>query len=99
MNGVLERICAEYGDALRFDGGVFSDDPERVARLKWVVCNRLTDAERTVLFLYLHFGSCRKLAARLGVSPQTACRRVRRVREKVAREYTRIETIADVRFL
>ena len=64
---------------------VFRDDPfceddVKVRRVKWVVENRLTQADRTIILLYAEIGSYRKLGRRLGLSHTTVKNEVHRIR-------------------
>ena len=75
----------------RFDGSIFSEEPERVARLKWIIDNRLTEVERIIILLYIDCHSCRKLGKKLTLSHNTVAKEVRRIRAKILEEYTKLE--------
>jgi DNA-directed RNA polymerase specialized sigma24 family protein len=75
----------------RYDGSIFSEEPERVARLKWIIDNRLTEVERIIILLYIDCHSCRKLAKKLTLSHNTVAKEVRRIRAKILEEYKRLE--------
>ena len=76
----------------RFDGSIFSVEPEKVARLKWIIDNRLTEVERIIILLYTDCQSYRKLAKKLTLSHQTIAREVRRIKKKILDEYHKLET-------
>ena len=75
----------------RFDGSIFSEESERVARLKWILDNRLTEVERIIILLYIDCHSCRKLGKKLTLSHNTVAKEVRRIRAKILEEYKRLE--------
>lgn len=77
----------------RFDADIFSQEPERIARLKWILDNRLTEVERIIILLYVDCQSYRKLAKRLTISHQTCAREVRRIKKKILQEYNKITEI------
>ena len=74
----------------RFDGGLFSQEEGRLAAVKWIIDNRLTEAERIVILLYTDCQSYRKLAKRMGMSHMTIARAVRRIRKKILQEYDKL---------
>ena len=59
----------------------FTEDDARTRRAKWVVQNRLSPSDRTIIILYAELGSYRKLGARLGMSHTTVRKEVHRIRE------------------
>lgn len=77
----------------RFDADIFSQEPERIARLKWILDNRLTEVERIIILLYVDCQSYRKLAKRLTISHQTCAREVRRIKKKILQEYNKLTEI------
>ncbi len=75
----------------RFDGGLFSSEPDRTARLKWVLDHRLNDVDRTLIILYCDCLSTRKLGKRLGISHSLVAKEIRRIREHILEEYDKIK--------
>ncbi len=75
----------------RFDGSLFSSEPDRVARIKWVLDHRLSDVDRTLIILYCDCLSTRKLGKRLGISHSLVAKEIRRIREHVLDEYEKIK--------
>ena len=71
----------------RYDADIFSKEPERIARVKWIIDNRLTEVERILILLYVDCQSYRKLAKKLTLSHQTCAKEVRRIRDKILQEY------------
>ena len=76
----------------RFDGSIFSVEPDKVARLKWIIDHRLTDVERIIILLYVDCQSYRKLAKKLTLSHQTCAKEVRRIKAKILQEYQTLTT-------
>ena len=74
----------------RFDPSIFSTEPERTARVKWIIDNRLTDVERILILLYIDCQSYRKLAKKLTLSHQTLAKEVRRIKAKILAEYNNL---------
>lgn len=83
----LARDYKTIREDYRFDPSIFSQEPERVARLKWIIDNRLTDVERILILLYIDCQSYRKLAKKLTLSHQTCAKEVRRIKDKILHEY------------
>lgn len=75
----------------RYDGSIFSQEPDKIARLKWIIDNRLTEVERILILLYTDCQSYRKLAKKLTLSHQTCAKEVRRIKAKIIEEYQKIE--------
>lgn len=83
-------IARDYKDVredYRFDPSIFSQEPDRTARVKWIIDNRLTEVERILILLYVDCQSFRKLGRRLGLSHQTCAKEVRRIKAKILQEY------------
>ena len=74
----------------RFDASIFSQEPDRIARLKWIIDNRLTEVERILILLYVDCQSYRKLAKKLTLSHQTCAKEVRRIKAKILEEYDKL---------
>ena len=75
----------------RFDASIFSQEPDRTARLKWIIDNRLTEVERILILLYVDCKSYRKLGKKLTLSHQTCAKEVRRIKAKILEEYKTLE--------
>jgi len=91
MNEIAEaRTYKSVREDYRYGGDIFSQDPDRVARVKWIIDNRLTDVERILILLYVDCQSYRKLGKRLGLSHQTCANEVRRIKKKILEEYTKL---------
>ena len=74
----------------RYNDDIFSQEPERTARVKWIIDNKLTDVERILILLYVDLQSYRKLAKKLTISHQTCAKEVRRIRAKILDEYNKL---------
>ena len=62
------------------------DDP-RVDRLKWIIEHRLSQADRTIILLYIECQSYRKLGEMLQLSHMTVRKEVIRIKEIILEEY------------
>lgn len=89
-----KKIAREYKDLredYRFDPSIFSTEPDRTARVKWIIDHRLTEVERILILLYVDCQSFRALGRRLGLSHQTCAKEVRRIKAKILQEYQTLE--------
>ena len=83
----LVRSYKEIREDYTFDPDIFSPEDERVAAVKWIIQNRLTEVERTIILLYTDIQSYRKLGKRLGISRSTCYTLVQNIRKKILKEY------------
>ena len=74
-----------------FDPDIMNDEPERVARVKYIVNNRLNQVDRTLIILYADCQSYRKLGKRLGLSHTTVMLEIRRIKAEIRRMYDELE--------
>ena len=74
-----------------FDSSIFSEEPERIARVKWIIDNKLTQVDRTIIILYADCQSLRKLGARLGLSHTLLAKEIRRIKALILAEYNKIK--------
>lgn len=88
----MARSYTQLREDYRFDGSIFSQEPERIARLKWIIDNRLTDVERILILLYVDRQSYRKLAKELTISHQTLAKEIRKIKAKILAEYEKLTT-------
>ena len=84
------RTYKSIREDYRYRGDIFTQDPDRVARVKWIIDNRLTDTERIFILLYVDCQSYRKLGRRMGLSHQTCAKEVRRIKAKILEEYNKL---------
>ena len=81
----FRMIRKEY----KHDPSIMNTDEPRVARLKEIIDNRLSQADRTILLLYCDCQSYRKLGKKLNLSHMTIRKEVIRIREKVLEEFAK----------
>lgn len=74
-----------------YNDGIFSEDTPRVARTKWIIENRLDDAEKIIIRLYCELQSMAKVAKLLGIGRSTAAKEIKRIRLKILKEYDTLE--------
>lgn len=84
------RDYKEIREDYTFDPSIFSMENERVAAVKWIIQNRLTQVERTIILLYADCQSYRKLGKRLGISHSTCRTIVQNISKKILQEYEHI---------
>ena len=91
----IVRDYKEIREDYEWDPSIFSQEDERVADVKWIIQNRLTQVERTIILLYVDCQSFRKLGKRLRISHSTCRTIVKGIREKILKEYEHLHSIAD----
>ena len=87
-------IARDYKDIrqdYQFEGGPFSQEPDRVAKTKWIIEHKLTEVDRTLIILYVDCHSYRKLGKRLGLSHTLVGKEIRRIRAHILAEYEKIK--------
>ncbi len=75
----------------RWDPSIFNREPQRVAIVKYILDNVLTDVDRILILLYVDEPSYRKLGKRLGISHTTAAQQIRRIKDTIRKEYERLK--------
>ena len=75
----------------RFDADIFSLEPEKTARLKWIIDNRLNRVDKTLILLYADCLSFRKLGKRMGFSHTTMREEIKRIKRIILNEYANLE--------
>lgn len=66
---------------------IFSEDDERVAKLKRIIYNSLDEVDRRIIILYAELGSLRKLGKELGISTSSAWIRINAIKKKILNIY------------
>ena len=79
----FRKIKQEYS----YNPNIMNEEDERLTRLKTIIDQRLSLADKTIILLYVDCQSLRKLGARLGVSHMTLRREVQRIKNIIVREY------------
>ena len=74
-----------------FDPSIFSEEPDRTAIVKWIIANRLSEVDRTLILLYTDCLSYRKLGDRLHLSHTTVAGEIRRIKAFILEEYNKIK--------
>ena len=79
----FRMIKEEYA----YDPSIFNVDEPRVARLKEIIETKLSQADRTILLLYVDCLSYRKLGKKLNISQMTCWKEVKRIKQIILKEY------------
>ena len=82
----MHNIQELYEDYLETDD-VFTDEPQKITRLKYIIFHKLTEPERRIILLYTELQSIRKVAKLLNVSPASAWISINDVKTKIKKEY------------
>lgn len=91
-NEVVEEYKGVQLD-FAYDPSIFSEEDERVRKVKYIVFNRLTAAERTLILMYFSELSLRKVAKKFGVSHVTIGTEVNRIKRKILDIYDKLGDI------
>ena len=70
-----------------YNPDIMNEEDERVTRVKKIIDQKLSLADKTIILLYVDCQSYRKLGARLGVSHMTLRREVQRIKNIILKEY------------
>ena len=82
----FRKIKQEYS----YNPDIMNEEDERLTRIKEIIDNKLSLADKTIILLYVDCQSYRKLGARLGVSHMTIRREVQRIKNIILKEYERV---------
>ena len=72
-----------------YNPDIMNEEDERLTRVKKIIDQKLSLADKTIILLYVDCQSYRKLGARLGVSNMTIRREVQRIKNIILKEYER----------
>ena len=70
-----------------YNPDIMNEEDERLTRVKKIIDQKLSLADKTIILLYIDCQSYRKLGARLGVSHMTLRREVMRIKKIILEEY------------
>lgn len=70
-----------------YNPDIMNEEDERLTRVKKIIDQKLSLADKTIILLYVDCQSYRKLGARLGVSHMTIRREVQRIKNIILKEY------------
>ncbi len=83
----FKDIEADY----RFDPSIFTQDGERVAALKYIIDNKLSRVDKTLILIYADCLSYRKMGQRLGFSHTTMRNEVKRIKGLILEEFNKMQ--------
>lgn len=83
----FRQIRKEYA----WNPDIMNDEEPRIARLKEIIEKKLSQADRTILLLYVDCQSYRKLGKKLGLSQMTCWKEVARIKQIVLEEYIKVK--------
>lgn len=75
-----------------YNPDIMNEEDERLTRLKKIIDQKLSLADKTIILLYVDCQSYRKLGKRLGVSHMTLRREVMRIKKIIMEEYDKMIT-------
>ena len=79
----FRKIKQEYS----YNPYIMNEEDERLTKVKKIIDNKLSLADKTIILLYVDCQSYRKLGKRLGVSHMTIRREVQRIKNIILKEY------------
>ncbi len=82
----FKDIEADY----RHDGTIFAQDDARVAALKYIIDNKLSRVDKTLILIYADCQSFRKMGKRLGFSHTTMRQECKRIKQIILDEYEKM---------
>lgn len=80
---MYKAIKGEYD----FKDSIFRTDSTEMSTLKWIIQYRLTDADKVIIKIYAETQSVRETARLLGMKRATIHNEIRRIQDKIKREY------------
>ena len=92
--GKPENAFRDYKDIeadYRFDPSIFTADGEKVAAIKYIIDNKLTRVDKTLILIYADCLSFRKMGQRLGFSHTTMRGEVTRIKGIILDEYNKMK--------
>ena len=82
----FKDIEADY----KFDPSIFTEDGDRVAAVKYIIDNKLSRVDKTLILIYADCLSFRKMGKRLGFSHTTMRCEVKRIKDLILEEYAKM---------
>lgn len=79
----FRKIKQEYS----YNPDIMNEEDERLTRVKKIIDQKLSLADKTIILLYVDCQSYRNLGKRLGVSHMTLRREVQRIKNIILKEY------------
>ena len=70
-----------------YNPDIMNEEDERLTRVKKIIDQKLSLADKTIILLYVDCQSYRKVGKRLGVSHMTLRREVQRIKNIILKEY------------
>ena len=89
LNNVV-RTYKEIKKDYAFDPDIFTEEDDRARRVKWIIDNRLSQVDKTLILLYADCASYRQLGARLRLSHMTARKEIQRIKHIILEEYANL---------
>ena len=89
---MISEVVKEYRaikEEYAFDPSIFNQDDPKVARLKEIIDTKLSQADKTILLLYVDCQSYRKVGKKLNLSHMTIRREILRIRDIVLEEFNK----------
>lgn len=83
----FKDIEADY----KYDPSIFTGDGERVAAVKYIIDNKLSRVDKTLILIYADCLSFRKMGQRLGFSHTTMRQEVKRIKGLILDEYRKMQ--------
>ena len=83
----FKDIEADYA----FNPSIFTQDEEKVAAIKYIIDNKLSRVDKTLILIYADCLSFRKMGKRLGFSHTTMRCEVKRIKDIILDEYAKMK--------
>ena len=85
-----DEVIAEFRKIKQdytYNPDIMNEEDERLTRVKKIIDQKLSLADKTIILLYVDCQSYRKLGKRLGISHMTLRREVQRIKNIILKEY------------
>ena len=85
-----DEVIAEFRKIKQdytYNPDIMNEEDERLTRVKKIIDQKLSLADKTIILLYVDCQSYRKVGKRLGVSHMTLRREVQRIKNIILKEY------------
>lgn len=89
----INEILEDY----KPDNSILSEEGDKINKLKNIIYNDLSEPEKRIILMYADLQSFRKLGKELDVSPSTAFKKIREIRNKIYDKFNNNNTTGRIR--
>lgn len=78
----IKELYQDYGEI----SDIFSTEPTKVQKTKFIIFHKLTESDRRIILLYAELQSIRKVAEKLGISAASAWLTISKIKQHIKDE-------------